>query len=108
MTRTDNERVRDALEHLRVLHEHVARADLEDQTIADAVSLRLASAIDAVAACSPEVRERVFGEDWSIAWATRNRIPHGYAHIDLAIIRGTVEQDLPRIEAALRVVLSSS
>lgn len=30
------------------------------------------------------------------------------AHIDLAIIRATIEEDLPQIEAALRVVLSSS
>ena len=46
MTRTDDELVHDALDHLRVLRLHIGRADLADQTVADAVSLRLASAGD--------------------------------------------------------------
>ena len=101
MTRTDNELIRDALDHLRVLHLHLERADLADQTVADAVSLRLASAIESVSACSAEVRDRVFGNEWAVAWATRNRIAHGYAYVDLNVIRATVKHDLPRIEAAL-------
>lgn len=101
MTRTDTELVSDALDHLRILHQHLARADLADQTVADAVSLRLASAIESVAACSSAVRERVFGDDWGAAWSTRNRIAHGYAYIDLAVIRATVEHDLPQIESRL-------
>ena len=102
MTRSDGELIRDALDHFRVLHLHMNRADLADQTVADAVSLRLGSAIESLSACSPGVRDRVFGGEWAVAWATRNRIAHGYAYVDLDIIRATVEHDLPRIEAALR------
>lgn len=101
MTRTDAELLSDALDHLRILHQHLERADLADQTVADAVSLRLASAIESMAACSSAVRDRVFGEDWSAARSTRNRIAHGYAYIDLTVIRTTVEQDLPAIESRL-------
>ena len=38
--------------------------------------------------------------------ATRNRIAHGYAYIDLAIIRDTVEHDLPEFEQLLRTTLT--
>lgn len=46
MTRTDDELVHDALDHLRVIRLHIGRTDLAGQTAADAVSLRLASAGD--------------------------------------------------------------
>jgi hypothetical protein len=39
VTRTDGELIRDALDHLGVLRLHIERADLADQTVADAVSL---------------------------------------------------------------------
>lgn len=105
MSRSDAELLGDALQHLQMLHHHLERADLADETVADAVSLRLAAAIEAVATASLEVRSRVFGDDWATAWSTRNRIAHGYAHVDLAIIRSTVERDLPGLEGALRAEL---
>jgi uncharacterized protein with HEPN domain len=106
MSRSDDELVGDALEHLRMLHHHLERADLADETVADAVSLRLAATIESLSAASPPLRDRVFGDQWSIVWATRNRIAHGYAHINLTIIRATIEQDLPHIESALRAELT--
>jgi uncharacterized protein with HEPN domain len=101
VSRSDTELVRDALEHLRVLHLHLERSDMSDQIVADAVSLRLAAAIEALSTASQPLRDRAFGDEWPIIWATRNRIAHGYAHIDLSIIRATVEQDLPQFEKAL-------
>nr|WP_155842360.1 HepT-like ribonuclease domain-containing protein [Agromyces luteolus] len=88
--------------HLAALKRHLERGDLDDETVADAVSLRLAAAIEAVSHASDGYRERTFGADWKFIWATRNRIAHGYAYIDLTIIRDTVEQDLPEFEDKLR------
>jgi uncharacterized protein with HEPN domain len=85
-----------------MLHHHLERSDLGDETVADAVSLRLAAAIESLAAASQDLRERVFGDSWPSVWATRNRIAHGYAHVDLAIIRLTIETDLPDVERALK------
>ncbi|HEU4849967.1 MAG TPA: HepT-like ribonuclease domain-containing protein [Terrimesophilobacter sp.] len=102
MSRTDEELIRDALDHIDVLKRHLARGDLDDETVADAVSLRLAAAIEAVAEASPELRERTFGDEWKIIWSTRNRIAHGYAYVDVDIIRDTVEHDLPDFERRLR------
>ena len=47
MSRTDAERIADALDHLATLRRHASRPDLDDQLVIDAVSLRLAAAIDA-------------------------------------------------------------
>jgi len=82
VSRTDREVSQDALDHLSVLRAHLARGDLGDQTIADAVSLRLAAAIEAIAQGSDDLRERLFQKEWHIAWAARNRIVHSYTHID--------------------------
>lgn len=83
----------------------MARNDLADATIADAVSMRLAAAIEAVAHVDTDVRDAALGEEWAVAWATRNRIAHGYSFIDHAVIRVSVEQDVPRLEQAIRLML---
>ncbi|WP_022889363.1 HepT-like ribonuclease domain-containing protein [Agromyces italicus] len=105
MSRTDAELVGDALDHLAALQRHLARGDLDDETIADAVSLRLAAAIEAIAATSSGFRDRVFADDWKVIWATQNRIAQGYASVDLTIIRETVVHDLPGFESKLRQAL---
>jgi len=61
VTRSDRELLADALNHLEVLRSHQARRDLDDQTVADAVCLRLAAAIEAVANMTPGVRADAFG-----------------------------------------------
>mgnify|MGYP000287598618 CR=1 FL=1 len=105
MTRSDRELLADALIHLEVLRSHQVRRDLDDQTVADAVCLRLASAIEAVANMTPEVRADAFGEEWPLIWATRNRIAHGYTFIDRGMIEATIIKDLPAFEATLRRLL---
>lgn len=102
MSRSDEELINDAREHLRVLRQHMASTGLDDQTVADAVSMRLAAAIEAVGQCSEERRTRMFGQDWVLMWATRNRIAHGYAFVDLSIVESTVAEDLPLFEARLQ------
>jgi len=102
VSRTDQEQVLDAPDHIAVLHDHLARGEMADSLIADAVCLRLAAAIDSVAQTTPNFRDRIFGDVWPVMWATRNRIAHGYAFIDMSIIRSTVERDLPGFESRLK------
>lgn len=94
--------------HISVLRKHLTRGDLEDQTVADAVTLRLAAAIEALANCTDDLRDRAFGEDWPLMWATRNRIAHGYAYIDMSIVTATVTHDLPWLEDRLRAVANTA
>ena len=105
MSRSDRELLEDAAAHLLILRGHLDARGLDDQTVADAVSLRLAAAIESLAQCSDDVRNRLFGDDWPLMWATRNRIAHGYAFIDFSIIEATVEEDLPEIERAISAEL---
>lgn len=105
MTRTDREVVHDALDHLGILRQHLVRGDVDDQAIADAVSLRLASAIEAISHGTDDLRDRLFAGEWRIVWATRNRIVHSYTYINQDIIRATVAEDLPFFEAALTAEL---
>lgn len=104
MKRGDRELVLDALHHLGVLRRHVVGRSLEDQLVVDAVCLRLAAAIDAVARLSVPVREQAFGRRWQVIWATRNRIVHAYTVVDPAIIAATVKHDLEGFESALRSI----
>ena len=59
MSRTDLEIAQDALDHLSVLRSHLTRGDLSDQTVADAVSLRLAAAIEARAYSVQALQARI-------------------------------------------------
>jgi uncharacterized protein with HEPN domain len=101
----DAELIRDALNHIAALKRHLERDDLSDETVADAVSLRLSAAIESLAQTTTAFRETTFGAEWKDMWATRNRIAHGYTYISLTLITGTVERDLPAVEAKLRAAL---
>jgi uncharacterized protein with HEPN domain len=101
VSRSDAERVVDALEHLQVLHEHLESGELEDQLVIDAVSLRLASVIEAIHSRDDSLGQRLFGDAWKGIWATRNHIAHGYGYVDEDLIRATVENDLQSFEAVL-------
>lgn len=105
MSRSDRERVTDALTHLAILIEHLGRGDLSDTTVADAVCLRLAAALDALAATSEAFRVQTFGDDWYVMRSTRNRIAHGYISIDMTLISATVENDIPGLVQQLRLAL---
>jgi len=106
VSRSDQELALDALDHIGVLRGHMERGDLKDVTIADALNMRLAAAIETLAQATPDFREKYFGEEWPLMWATRNRISHGYAFVDIEIIQKTIENRLPHLEAQLRTALS--
>jgi uncharacterized protein with HEPN domain len=94
----------DATEHLRVMRSHLERHDLPDATIADAATMRLSAALEALSHLPAAWRTEVFGETWKQMWATRNVIAHGYVDVDHEVIAETVRRDLPATEAAIRVL----
>lgn len=102
MTHSDIEHVRYARQHIAKLREHLTRGDLADETIFDAVCMRLSAAIESVASISEASRAREFGDSWPAIWSVRNRIAHGYIYVDDQIVHATVNEDLPEFEAALR------
>ena len=44
---------------------------------------------------------------WSLVYAMRNRVAHGYFKIDLEIVWRTIQDDLPQLEKQLRPLRSS-
>ena len=101
MSRSDIEHVRHAQQHIRKLREHLTRGDLADETIFDAVCMRLSAAIESVASISEARRVREFGDSWPAIWSVRNRIAHGYIYVDDQIIHATVSEELPEFEGVL-------
>ncbi|MBO0981649.1 DUF86 domain-containing protein [Microbacterium sp. SD291] len=86
------------------MHRHLERGVVDDETVADAVSLRLAAMIETLHRGGAELTTDLFGDEWMVIWGMRNRIAHGYAWIDIDTVRVTVEDDLPTVEAALRAL----
>lgn len=99
MSRTAAALIANAVEHLRILREHLSRGDLDDGTIFDAVCLRLSAAIGSIDAIDTDLRDRVFGSGWPAVWSVRNRIAHGYVYLDRQIILSTVNEDLAEFQA---------
>lgn len=102
MSRSDAELVADALEHIDILKRHLNAQVGDVLLVADAISMRLAAAIEAISQTTPEFRDAYFGEVWHLMWATRNRISHGYVFVDQQLIALTVSNRLPEFEAQLR------
>ena len=101
MSRTDAEHLANAREHLRVLHAHSQRRDLDDETVFDAVCMRLSAAIESISTIDQAALDRAFGSSWPAIASVRNRIAHGYSYVDREIIDNTVERDLDEFESGL-------
>ena len=105
MTRTSAERLNDALTHFDMMQTYAQR-DLDDQLVIDAVCMRLSAGLEALSGLEPARREELFGETWQLMWGMRNRIAHGYLLVDSAIIRRTLERDIPPIMDRIRNALT--
>ena len=106
MSRTDEELIRDALDHIQILNHYLKQGSIEEPIIADAVCMRLAASIESISQASPVFIERYFAGQWHLMKATRNLISHGYSFVDTTVIRDTVVKDLPGVEAQLRQALA--
>lgn len=102
MKRSELDVLNEAVAHLDLIRHHMSQITMDEVTVADAVNLRLASAIEALSSLSDSRRTQLFGSDWALIWATRNRIAHGYAFIDGDLIRSTVQHDLPEFDRIVR------
>ncbi|MCA0253709.1 MAG: DUF86 domain-containing protein [Actinobacteria bacterium] len=106
MSREPDEILRDALAHFQTTQAY-AEHDLDEQLVIDAVCMRLSAGIEVLAALDPDVRDQLFGTDWPLMWGIRNRIAHGYLLVDTAIVRQTLDQDIPKIIDRIRGRLGS-
>ena len=79
--------------------------DLSDQKTIDATCMRLSAGIEALSGLSDPDRGELFGDIWPQMCGMRTRIAHGYLLVEPAIVRSTVDRDLPVMVEAVRAAI---
>ena len=108
MSRRDGQRLDDILAAVAAIGEHLDRGGLDDALVFDAVRVRLIEIGEAVRAISPELLEREPEIPWVDVAGMRNHLAHRYFDTAHAIVRATVEHDLPPLVAAVRRLLATA
>lgn len=105
MSRSEQEILQEALTHFELMLEH-AHGDVMDQLVVDAVCMRLSAGVEVLNRLHPSIRDGMFGDSWPLMWGMRNRIAHGYLLVEPAIIRRTLDTDIPAIIKQIRQALA--
>ena len=101
MSRRDAERLRDILDAIAAINGHVARGDLSDGLIFDAVRVRLIEIGEAIKAISPELLDSEPGQPWTEIARMRDRPAHRYFDTSHGRVAGVVEHDLEPLKGAV-------
>ncbi len=102
MTRRDPERLQDILHALEAIKDHVARGDLSDGLIFDAVRVRLIEIGEAIKAISPELLHAEPHQPWSDIARMRDRLAHRYFDTTHSQVASAVQNDLEPLRAAVQ------
>ncbi|HEY5246487.1 MAG TPA: HepT-like ribonuclease domain-containing protein [Acidimicrobiales bacterium] len=102
MTRRDQERLADVLDAIAAIRSHLERGGLSDGLVFDAVRLRLIEIGEAVKGLTPSLTEAEPEVSWVDIAGMRDWLAHHYFDTSHAIVQATVEEDLPKLEAAVR------
>lgn len=101
MSRRDAERLQDILEAIEAIRGHVARGDLTDGLIFDAVRVRLIEIGEAIKAISPELLDTEPIHPWTDIARMRDRLAHRYFDTAHSQVASAVERDLEPLQAAV-------
>ena len=104
MKRYDDQRLSDIEPAVAAIRDHLARGDLSDGLIFDAVRIRLVEIGEAVKAISPSLLASEADIPWKNIAAMRDQLAHRYFDTEHAIVTATVSHDLaPLLEAVDRL-----
>ena len=98
----DDERLTDIIDAIDAIRSHLARGDLSDGLIFDAVRVRLIEIGEAVKALNPELVASQADVKWSDAAGMRDLLAHHYFDTSRATVEVTIMEDLPSLEAGVR------
>jgi uncharacterized protein with HEPN domain len=101
VTYRDQQRLADIVSAITVIRSHLERGDLSDGLVFDAVRIRLLEIGEAVKALPPELLSSEPGIPWKQVAAMRNHLAHRYFDTSHAVLRATVDHDLPELERAV-------
>ncbi|MGE3620412.1 MAG: DUF86 domain-containing protein [Acidimicrobiia bacterium] len=107
MSRRDDERLLDILASAEAVRTHLRRGDLSDGLVFDAVRIRLIEIGEAVKDIDPELLAGEPDVPWRDVTGMRDHLAHRYFDTEHAVVRATVDHDLPPlVEAAERLLAS--
>jgi uncharacterized protein with HEPN domain len=101
VTRRDAERLQDVLDAIQAIDSHVARGDLADGLIFDAVRVRLIEIGEAIKAVSPELLDTEPSHPWRDIARMRDRLAHRYFDTTHSQVSAAVQQDLGPLRLAV-------
>lgn len=101
MTRFNQQRLDDIRVAIGAIHAHLERGDLSDGLILDAVRVRLIEIGEAVKALPASLLAHESQVPWSDVAKMRDRLAHRYFDTSLALLRATIDHDLPELDAAV-------
>jgi uncharacterized protein with HEPN domain len=87
------------------IHAHLERGDLHDGLVFDAVRVRLIEIGEAVKALPAQLLASEPALPWAQIAGMRDRLAHRYFDTSHAILAGTVSEDLPELDTAVRRLL---
>lgn len=105
MSRRSADRLQDIVVAAQAIARHLERGLLEDSVVFDAVPLRLIEIGEAVKGIDPVVLEAEPEIPWRDIAGMRDQLAHHYFDASHAIVRATVENDLPVLVAAVERLL---
>ena len=100
MRRHDHQRLADVVAAIEAIDAHLARGNLHDGMVFDAVRIRLLEIGEAVKAISPKLLATEPDVPWKQIAAMRDRLAHRYFDTSHAILAATVANDLDDLRAA--------
>ncbi|OOB91500.1 HepT-like ribonuclease domain-containing protein [Rathayibacter sp. VKM Ac-2630] len=101
MSRIPLHRLQDVLEALSAIEQHLARGDLGDGLVFDAVRMRLVEIGEAVKDLPADLPATESGTPWRDITGMRDWLAHHYFDTTHAVVRATVESELPALRAAI-------
>jgi uncharacterized protein with HEPN domain len=101
MTRRDLERLADIRDAVAAIHSHVARGDIADGLIFDAVRVRLIEIGEAIKALPVDLVATEPSIPWADIAGMRDRLAHHYFDTEHSIVAGTVANELEPLLAAV-------
>ena len=105
MSRRDAERLDDIVAAISAIRSHVARGDLSDGLVFDAVRVRLIEIGEAIKALPVPLLETESKTAWTDIARMRDRLAHRYFDTQHSYVAYAVSHDLEPLEAAVNRLL---
>ena len=80
----------------------------EDDKTTDAVIRNIGVIGDAIRMVPEDIMDRYPDVAWSELWGMRNVVIHQYSSVDLEIVWGTIQNDLPLFKAQMQHILATA